>query len=252
MVNGTRIMVDFGRPVARGRDNLFGGVIHWGEVWTPGANWATTFEIDRPITLEGHPLQPGRYSIWLEPKEEGAWRFSLNRTWRLYHDAPVPDDGFVLRFDVVPHKGAHMEALNWYVHSIDSRGATLRMHWGDTYISLEIETAEYTWDALPAAERASYAGSYAFDTEDPTTSGPMAVTIGVLEENGRIVGRWGRLPVALVPAGPAEFWIGFLRDGALFDVAKELTIRILTEGGVSTGAELLWEGEVFAVGEKAR
>ena len=252
VVNGTRIMVDFGRPVARGRDNLFGGVIHWNEVWTPGANWATTLEVDRPITLDGHRVQPGRYSLWLEPREQGAWRLSLNREWRLYHDAPVPDDGFVLQIDVSPEHGAHMEALNWYVHAIDSRAATLRMHWGDTYISLDIETEEYTWDALPAAERASYLGSYAFDTNDPTTGGPMSVTIGVLEEGGRIVGRWGRAPIALVPAGSGEFWIGFLRGGALFDVAKEMTLRILTEGGVSTGAELRWEGEVFALGEKLR
>jgi len=34
IVNGTTITLDFGRPVARGRENLFGGVVHWGETWT--------------------------------------------------------------------------------------------------------------------------------------------------------------------------------------------------------------------------
>ena len=252
IVNGTKITMDFSRPVARGRENLFGGIVHWGELWTPGANWATTLEIDRPIKLNGHDVQPGRYSIWLQPREEGAWRFSLNRVWRLYHDSPVPDDDFVLHFDVTPRQGAHMEALNWYVHAIGPRTATLRMHWGPTYVPVEIETEEYTWEPLPQAERASYLGSYAFDTRDPTTGGPMAVTIGVLEENGRIVGRWGPAPIALVPAGPAEFMIGFQRNGALFDVADEMTLRVLVENGASTGAELRWEGEVFAVGTKIR
>ena len=115
-----------------------------------------------------------------------------------------------------------------------------------------METEEYTWPALPAPERASLVGTYAFDTRDPTTGGPMAVTISVLEENGRLVGRWGRAPVALVPSGPAEFRIGFMRNGELFDVADEMTIRVLTERGASTGAELRWEGEVFGVGEKVR
>lgn len=78
------------------------------------------------------------------------------------------------------------------------------------------------------------------------------VTVSVLEEGGRIVGRWGRAPVALVPAGPADFRIGFLRNGALFDVGDEMTLRVLTEGGVSTGAELRWEGRVFGIGQKAR
>jgi hypothetical protein len=71
MVNGTTISIDFGRPVARGRENLFGGVIHWDEVWTPGANWATTLEVDRPVTLNGHRVRPGRDSVWLEPRQQG-------------------------------------------------------------------------------------------------------------------------------------------------------------------------------------
>ena len=72
----------------------------------------------------------------------------------------------------------------------------------------------------------------------------------LLEENGRLAGRWGSAPIALVPAGPAEFMIGFLREGRLFDVAEELTLRILVEDGVSTGAEFLWEGRVFGEGVK--
>ncbi len=250
VINGTTLTVDFSRPVARGRDNLFGGVIHWGEVWTPGANWATTIEVDRPITINGHPVDPGKYSIWLQTHEGAPWRFSLNREWRLYHDSPVPHDGFFLHFEVSPQQGAHMEALNWYVDSLHPRGGTLRMHWGPTFVPIEIMTEEYTWDPRPPHERASLLGSYAFDTSDPTTGGPMAVTISVEEEDGRLVGRWGRAPVALVPAGEGEFMIGFLRNGALFDVADEMTLRILTQDGVSTGAELLWEGEVFAVGDK--
>ncbi len=252
VVNGTTITVDFARPVARGRDNLLGGVVHWGEVWTPGANWATTLEVDKPIILDGHHVEPGKYSLWLQPREAGPWRLSLNLDWRLYHDAPVRPEGFVLAFDVNPEQGAHMEALNWYVHSIDPRSAVLRMHWGSTFVPVRIETEEFTWSPLTAAERASYLGSFAFDTSDPTTGGPLEVTVSVLEENGRIVGRWGRTPVALVPAGPAEFRIGFLRNGALFDVGDEMTLRVLTEGGVSTGAELRWEGRVFGIGQKAR
>lgn len=252
IVNGTTITLDFSRPVARGRDNLIGGVIHWDELWTPGANWATTLEVDRTITLDGHGVRPGRYSVWLEPRERGQWRLSLHRDWRLYHDSPVPQDGFVLRYDVTPREGGHMEALNWYVQSLTSTTAELRVHWGSTFVPIEIGTAEYTWDPLPAAERASYVGAFAFDTRDPTTGGPLALTIEVLEEDGRIVGRWGRAPIALVPAGPAEYRIGFLRNGALFDVADEMTLRILIGDGGSTGAELRWEGEVFGVGEKVR
>jgi len=59
--------------------------------------------------------------------------------------------------------------------------------------------------------------------------------------------------VALLPAGePGAFHVGFLRDGALFDVPDEITLRVRTQGGTSVGAELLWEGEVFGEGTKVR
>jgi hypothetical protein len=54
IIDGTKITVEYSRPRARGRDPLFGGrVVRWNEVWTPGANWATTFETTKNITLNG-------------------------------------------------------------------------------------------------------------------------------------------------------------------------------------------------------
>src|SRR5512138_77827 len=43
-VDGTVIEVDYGRPRLKGRIP-FGGIVHWGEVWTPGANSATTLRV---------------------------------------------------------------------------------------------------------------------------------------------------------------------------------------------------------------
>ncbi|MEP6509570.1 MAG: DUF2911 domain-containing protein, partial [Gemmatimonadales bacterium] len=46
MIDGTKITVEYSRPRSRGRDSLFGTkAVHWDEVWTPGANWATTFDV---------------------------------------------------------------------------------------------------------------------------------------------------------------------------------------------------------------
>lgn len=252
LVNGTRLTVDYSRPVARGRDNLLGGVVHFGEIWTPGANWATTLEVDKPIKLDGHDVAPGKYSVWIELKDGAPWRFMLNEEWRLYHDSPFPAEKVVAAFDVEPREGAHMEALNWYVHTIGPRAATLRMHWGPTYVEVSVETEEFTWEPVPHEERTQYLGAFAFDTRDPTTGGPMRVTITVLEENGRITGRWGNAPIALVPVDRGEFRIGFLRGGALFDVGDEMTLRVSARDGVSYEAELLWEGEPFGVGRKVR
>jgi len=72
-VSSTTITMEGDRPVARGR-TLFGdgGVVKWGEVWTPGANWATTIEVDRDVKVDGQPLPKGKYSLWLTPAQSGG------------------------------------------------------------------------------------------------------------------------------------------------------------------------------------
>src|SRR5688500_19131881 len=72
-VDGTVITIDYARPRVRGRSPIFGGQVHWGEVWTPGANMATTLETDRDIAIDGHAVPAGKYSVWLEVAHEGPW-----------------------------------------------------------------------------------------------------------------------------------------------------------------------------------
>ena len=79
IVNGTSITFDFSRPVARGRDHLFGGVVHWGELWTPGANWATTLEVDHDVKLNGHAVPAGKYSVWIRVQPEEWTVFLMTR-----------------------------------------------------------------------------------------------------------------------------------------------------------------------------
>ena len=72
IIDGTHITMVYSRPQTRGRDPIFGtSAAHWNEVWTPGANWATTFEVDRNIKLDGHPVPKGKYSVWFVIRQSG-------------------------------------------------------------------------------------------------------------------------------------------------------------------------------------
>lgn len=252
IVNGTTVTVDYSRPVARGRTNLFGGVVHWGELWTPGANWATTLTVDRPVEIDGHPLEPGTYSVWIRLNESEPWTFTLHSEPRLYHDEPVPDDGTVLAFPVEPKAGAHMETLAWYFPVVGPREATLHLHWGTTVVPLTVTTRPFEWSQPPADRRARFAGAYAVDGTDPTTGGPLRFTFTIVDDDGELTGRWGRAPVALVPVADDEFRIGFMRNGALFDVGDEMTLRVVDTGdGPAQEIELRWErSETFARGPR--
>lgn len=84
-VDGTTLTVVYSRPVARGRSPLFGGVVRWDQVWTPGANWATTLEVDKDVHLNGVLVPKGKYSVWIVPRENADWSVYLNENDRLFH-----------------------------------------------------------------------------------------------------------------------------------------------------------------------
>ncbi|MEP6491716.1 MAG: DUF2911 domain-containing protein [bacterium] len=64
-------MVDYGRPLARGRV-LLGDILTYDRVWRTGANAATQFSTSEPITLAGIRVPKGTYTLWTVPREKGA------------------------------------------------------------------------------------------------------------------------------------------------------------------------------------
>ncbi len=64
-------MVDYGRPLMRGR-KLLGDVIPYDRVWRTGANAATQFTTSAPIKLAGMQLSAGTYTLWTVPHKDGV------------------------------------------------------------------------------------------------------------------------------------------------------------------------------------
>ena len=59
IISGTEIEVEFSRPSLRGREVIFGRQIPWGEVWTPGANRATTIRFSKDVVVSGQAVAAG-------------------------------------------------------------------------------------------------------------------------------------------------------------------------------------------------
>lgn len=70
----------YGRPIRRDR-TIFGGLVPWGEPWRLGANEPTRLSVDKPITLAGISLPPGRYSLYVEPQPD-HWTVYVSRSTR--------------------------------------------------------------------------------------------------------------------------------------------------------------------------
>ena len=135
-VNETTISVDHDRPVARGRE-LFGGIIDWDVVWTPGANRATWIEFSTPVSFMGQEVDAGRYGIWTVPHESQAWELVLVRDWDTHHSF-FPRESEATRVRVQMEPGAHMEALAFYFPTVGPYETMLRMHWGGTFLPISI------------------------------------------------------------------------------------------------------------------
>ncbi len=138
-VNETVITLEYDRPVARGRE-LFGNLVEWDAIWTPGANRATWIDFSRPVTFLGHDLAAGRYAIWMVPRDGEPWEVVVSE-WDTHH-AIFPTEAVVFRTDVAAEQGPHMETLGFYFPVVGPYEATLVLHWGTTLVPLGIEVEQ--------------------------------------------------------------------------------------------------------------
>lgn len=182
-VGQTLISLDYSRPLVRGRSELFGKVVHWGELWTPGANLATVLEVDRAIELNGHEVEPGRWSMWIIPSQVGPWEMVLDPRDSLFHTQRPELTDDQVRFVVeARHDGPATEALTWTFPRIAQDGATMRLNWGTLEVDLDV-AVESTVPVLTVdeAEAKPYVGAWAitFSPNPETGEAPPPTTLTV-------------------------------------------------------------------------
>jgi hypothetical protein len=82
--DGKWIVVDYSRPLLRGRKDIFGTGADYGKtvndqavIWRVGANDTTRLTTQAPLQLGGKTIQPGVYNVFVDLKP-GNWMFVLN------------------------------------------------------------------------------------------------------------------------------------------------------------------------------
>ncbi len=83
-VGGQWVTVDYGRPILRGRTNIFGAGDAYGKavsagapVWRAGANKSTRFMTEADLNFGDNVLPAGEYSLFVDLKE-GNWTLILS------------------------------------------------------------------------------------------------------------------------------------------------------------------------------
>lgn len=74
---GKWIDIDYGRPILRGRSQIFGsgedygkGVYAGSPVWRVGANQSTQLTTEAPLVIGGKRLEPGSYRLFIDLKPD--------------------------------------------------------------------------------------------------------------------------------------------------------------------------------------
>jgi hypothetical protein len=135
-IAGTRVTIEYNRPVARGRE-LFGALVPWGKVWCPGADTCTSIAVSTDAQLNGEKLSAGTYSLWAEPRPD-RWTLIFNRAHPVFHTRYNQEQD-VLRVTAISREGPHMETLAFYFPIVDGKRAELVLHWGKVVVPLQVE-----------------------------------------------------------------------------------------------------------------
>jgi hypothetical protein len=77
-VGRANLLVDYGRPLRRGR-TIFGAVVPFDTIWRTGANAATHFRTDVDLSMGGVAIPAGTYTLWTVPSQAGSWKLVINR-----------------------------------------------------------------------------------------------------------------------------------------------------------------------------
>lgn len=262
-IDGTTLTIEYSRPRARGRDDLFGGVVHWGEVWTPGANYATTLEANKPLKLDGHDIPAGKYSVWMVVNQDD-WEFVLDpQVVRFHTDHPKETDAQI-RFPIrAVEAAAHEEALTWSFPGVRPDGATLSMHWGNTAVPLDVRVEPSYRRVVTKAEAAPYVGSFELTPQappgEPQPPGPAPFVVRHAEDGSLIAatmipsesGGFEPGEMVLLPKAEGIFTPAFILFGEL-DTADDLYVEFKLENGRATTFDLRGPDDViYARGRRA-
>lgn len=158
-VDGKWVVVDYGRPLLRGRTAIFGAGADYGKtvsegsgIWRMGANDTTTLTTQAALAIDGKTLPPGVYNAFAELKG-GAWTLVLSTQPR--QPKYDPDDKVLLygaynydaKFDVlrapmtVRQGDASVEQLTIGFVNVTTTSATVLVQWEKTAATFDLRLA---------------------------------------------------------------------------------------------------------------
>ncbi len=266
-VDGTVITLEYSRPRARGRDDLFGEVVKWGEVWTPGANEATRLMLSRDVELAGRGVPAGSWSVWLVVSQDGPWELVLDPRDSLFHTAhPEPTEDQI-RVPVDRGAGEPVEALTWSFPEIGSGGGVMELAWGESRVAIPFEVEPSLPRTMAREHATPYVGRWVLrfggggdpEAGAPEPPPPLDFDVRYQDDGTLRVATWFPDPeegmteaeMLLMRRAEGVFLLGIMQDGELWETLPDAYLEFELEDGRATGFVIRGsDDEVFARGAR--
>jgi hypothetical protein len=150
---GKWIDISYGRPLLRSRDPWGAGdsygsdLLIGAKIWRAGADRTTQLTVTTPILLGDKRLEPGKYSVFIDLKQDN-WTLVLStltpqekydpndktNVWGGYNYVPAKDVARIkMKLEKLPHK---FEQLSWEFMDMTNGGGTLALMWDNVLASV--------------------------------------------------------------------------------------------------------------------
>lgn len=260
VVDGTKFSVEYYRPRVRGRDSIFETQIFAEKVWTPGANWATTFELNKKIQLNGTDIPAGKYSTWFI-FHDSTWTLLLDPRARRFHMNRPDSVAGQIKIEVTPETGPFTEVFAWTFPEVRVNGGKLRMNFATRQVTLDYRVEPSFEYGMPQQAARAYVGRYEFSwTPSPKdTTPPEVYKMDLQYRSGSLRATFDPAPdptmqeVLLFSIRPNWFRMATLEKGEIFDVWTDAVFEFAVTNGRATGFEVRGDGdEVWGQAKRVR
>lgn len=238
--DGTVLSINYSRPRARGRADVFGKVVHPNEVWTPGANWATTLEVNRDVMLDGHAVPKAKYSVWFVI---GAvdWTLVLDPDFERYHTEPPDSTATQLRWTVTPRVSPFREILTWSFPEVRPDGTQLLFEWANKRVAIDATVRPSHPLPIARADAEPFIGTYEWTWADDSVA--TVATMELYYEGGLLRQRHAPFPdwYPLVQNQPMVrilntwFITAIVRDGKVWEMVSDMVYEFEVVNGKAIG-----------------
>lgn len=135
-IGTAKIKMDYFSPSMRGR-KIYGALVPYGKVWCPGANWATTIDVDADFQLGSLKLKKGAYALWVVPNEK-EFELIVNSDTKAFHLDYKADKDIGKMAMTLKKTDKPVEMLTFEVRLDGGNKGTLALMWENTDASVPI------------------------------------------------------------------------------------------------------------------